>query len=99
MSKIKTSSAAALAFAAMLTGFAVPASATASGSVCSSWYDRHTFGVTCDGAARWQASGRCANGMWLEGPWVSSGGSYIYCSTYNSQYVEGSGRARVETYS
>lgn len=99
MSQIRKRSFATLALATMLGGlsaFAVASPAAAAGEEpppCQYWYDKNTFGVSCTdwGAGRYQAAAQCSNGQWYQGPLVTTGWSYVYCSTYGATYVPGTG--------
>ncbi|MFC3895733.1 hypothetical protein ACFOWZ_30010 [Lentzea rhizosphaerae] len=97
MSKTRNRALAVLGLAAVLSGFAVPASASEPLKVsCYAWNDQHTYGVRCEGNKEFyfQAIADCTNGQQYRGPMIrgGSGTSYVYCSTYNARYVQGTGQ-------
>jgi hypothetical protein len=64
--------------------------ATSFNGTCQVWTDGNTFGSDCSnvGGNSYLAVGFCKNGQIAYGPFKTSGWSYAYCSTYDSQLNE-----------
>ena len=88
---------AALAIAGTMGGLSTPAVAAASPAAapaavgCQNWSDQNTFGVTCTDVVRFRAVSRCDDGNWYQGPWVTSGWSYVYCAGHGGKPSGGYG--------
>ncbi|MFJ8443872.1 hypothetical protein [Kitasatospora griseola] len=97
MRKIRTLAAAGVAAATLTLGLAAATPASAA-SICSTWNDDATYGVSCsqyDNYSYVRALAVCTNGQTVYGAWVRVGSgatSYAYCSSVGSSFSGVGGR-------
>ncbi|MFD5562052.1 hypothetical protein [Kitasatospora griseola] len=97
MRKIRTLAAAGVAAATVMLGLAAATPASAA-SICSTWNDDATYGVSCsqyDNYTYVRAIALCNNDKTVYGSWVRVGSgatSYAYCSSVGSGFSGVGGR-------